>query len=418
MSNFTPEWKLIIADGTIYTNVAIAEISHQAGRDDIYQQPNPSYIQMTLISGEDQNYDLQIDDGVSLQVKDSSGTYRTIFGGNITDIQTSVNATGSIGTVFSYQIIAMGSLAKLAKIITTGILSQDEDGDQIYKLLYNIFLNQWNEVSASQTWATYDSTVTWAIAENIGLGDIDRPGTYTMENRTSNEDTIYNIASAIASSAFGVLYEDSEGNISYADTQHRQNYLAANGYTEISANTALGNGLATITRSGDIRNQIAINYGNNFGSQKTAQDTQSISLYGYKSETINSLIHSATDAEAVANRYIALRAFPRAFFEQITFPITNPELDNTDRDALLGIFVGQPLRITDLPVQLASTGQFEGYVEGWSWSTAFNELFLTINLSPIEFSQVAVQWEDVSASEYWNTLSAILTWENAIGAVA
>jgi len=418
MSNFTPEWKLIIADGTIYTNVAISDISHQAGRDNIYQQPNPSYIEMTLISGEDQNYDLQINDGVSLQIKDSTGSYRTIFGGNITDIQTSVSVAGSIGTVFSYQIIAMGSLAKLAKIITTGILAQDDDGDQIYDLLYNIFLNSWSEVSASQNWATYDNVITWATAENIGLGEIDRPGTYTMENRGSSEDTTYNIASAIATSAFGVLYEDAEGNISYADTQHRQNYLAANGYTEISANTAIGAGLSTVVRSGDIRNKIAINYGNNYGSQKTAEDIQSISLYGYKAETLNSLIHSATDAQTVANRYISLRAYPRSFFEQITFPITNPELDDTDRDALLNIFVGQPINITDLPVQLASTGQFQGYVEGWSWSTAFNELFLTINLSPIEFSQVAVQWEDVSASEYWNTLSAILTWENAIGAVA
>lgn len=418
MSNFTPEWKLIIDGAIEYTNVAIADISHQAGRENIYQQPNPSYIELNLISGENENYDLKINDGVSLQIKDSTGTYRTIFGGNITDIQTSVNITGSIGTVFSYQIIAMGSLAKLAKIITTGILAQDQDGDQIYDLLYNIFLNSWNEISASQNWATYNSSITWATAENIGLGEIDRPGTYTLENRGSNEDTIYNIASQIATSAFGVLYEDSEGNISYADTQHRQNYLANNGYTEISANTALGNGLATTMRAGDIRNQVAINYGNNYGSQKTASDTQSISLYGYKAETIQSLIHSATDAQAVADRYIALRAYPRPFFEQITFPITNPEIDNTDRDALLQIFVGQPIRITDLPVQLSSTGQFEGYVEGWSWSTAFNELFLTINLSPIEFSQVAVQWEDVSASEKWNTLSAILTWENAIGAVA
>lgn len=418
MSNFTPEWKLIVDGTTEYTNVAIADISHQAGRENIYQQPNPSYIELNLISGEDENYDLRINDGVSLQIKDSTGTYRTIFGGNITDIQTSVNKTGSIGTVFSYQIIAMGSLAKLAKIITTGILAQENDGNQIYDLLHNLFLNQWNEVSASQNWETYNATIDWAHAENIGLGEIDRPGTYTMENRGSSEDTIYNIASQIATSAFGVLYEDAEGNISYADTQHRQNYLAANGYTEISANTALGNGLATVMRSGDIRNQVAINYGNNFGSQKTASDAQSIALYGYKAETIQSLIHSAADAQAVANRYIALRAFPRPFFEQITFPITNPEIDNTDRDALLKIFVGQPIRITDLPVQLSSTGQFEGYVEGWSWSTAFNELFLTINLSPIEFSQVAVQWEDVSTSEYWNTLSAILTWENAIGAVA
>jgi hypothetical protein len=250
------------------------------------------------------------------------------------------------------------------------------------------------------------------------LGEIDRPGVYEMENRGSSEDTIYNIASAIATSAFGVLYEDSNGNISYADTQHRQNYLANNGFTEISANTAIGSGLGTITRSGDIRNQVVINYGNNFGSAKTAQNLQSIETFGFKAETINSLIHDATDAQDVADRYIALRAFPRAFFEQITFPITNPELDDTDRDALLGIFVGQPIKITDLPVQIAQNEQFEGYVEGWSWSTAFNELFLTINLSPIEFSQVAVKWEDVSASEYWNTLSAILTWENAIGAVA
>lgn len=418
MSNFTPEWKLIIDGGTEYTNVAISDISHQAGRDNIYQQPNPSYIELSLISGESENYDIRINDGVSLQIKDSTGIFKTIFGGNITDISTSVNATGSIGTVFSYQITAMGSLAKLAKIVTTGVLARENDGDQIYDLLFNIFLNQWNEVSASQTWAAYDPTTTWLDAENIGLGEIDRPGIYEMENRASNEDTIYNIASAIATSAFGVLYEDAEGNISYADTQHRQNYLANNGFTNVSANSALGNGLATVVRSGDVRNQVIINYGNNYGSQKTAENLQSISLYGYKSETINSLIHDATDAQDLANRYIALRAFPSAFFEQITFPITNPELSDLERDALLNIFVGQPIKITDLPIQLASTSQFQGYVEGWSWSTAFNELFLTINLSPIEFSQVAVKWEDVSASENWNTLSAILTWENAIGAVA
>jgi hypothetical protein len=93
-------------------------------------------------------------------------------------------------------------------------------------------------------------------------------------------------------------------------------------------------------------------------------------------------------------------------------------LDDTDRDALLQIFVGQPITITDLPAQIAPQGFFEGYVEGWSWSTSFNQLFLTINLSPIEFSTIVQQWEDVSASEAWNTLSGILTWQSAIGVIA
>jgi hypothetical protein len=167
-----------------------------------------------------------------------------------------------------------------------------------------------------------------------------------------------------------------------------------------------------------VRNSVAINYGNNFGSQKIASDATSIGIYGYKAETINSTIHDATDAQNVANRYISLRAFPKPNFDSITFPITNPELDDTDRDALLGIFIGQPIRITDLPFQIATEGFFEGYVEGWNWSTSFNQLFLTINLSPIEFSAVFQDWSEVNASEAWNTLSGTITWQTAIGVIS
>jgi hypothetical protein len=417
MTVFTPEYKLTV-NGVEYTNVAISDIAHQAGREDIYSQPNPSYLQIELVALNNENYNFQINDGIALQVKDSTNAFITLFGGNITDLTTEVATTSSIAKTYSYTILALGSLAKLPKIITDGILAQDDDGDQIYALLADLLLNNWNEVPAAETWAGYDPTTTWTNAENTGLGEIDRPGQYEMENRTSSPDTIYNIASKIADSAFGVLYEDNQGRIGYADAIHRQNYLANNGYTDLSANTAIGAGLRTLVRSADVRNDIYINYGNNYGSQVSATDATSIANFGYKGETINSLLHDATDAQAVADRYIDLRAYPRPLLDSITFPITNSEIDDADRDALLGIFIGQPLRITDLPVQIAPTGQFEGYVEGWRWSTRFNELFLTINLSPIEFSQVALQWEQVSASEAWNTLSAILTWENAIGAVA
>jgi len=417
MTVFTPDWKLTI-NAVEYTDVAISNISHQAGRDDIYSQPNPSYIQIELIALNNENYNLQVNDGISLQVKDSTNTYRTLFGGNITDIITEVATASSIAETFTYTVLALGSLAKLPKVIYNGTLAQDDDGDQIWELLSELFLNNWNEVPAAETWSGYDATTTWANAENVGLGEIDRPGVYELENRTADPDTTYNIASLIANSALGVLYEDNEGRISYADTTHRQNYLANNGYTEISANTAIGAGLKVLTRGADVRNEIILNYGNNYGSQKTAIDLTSIATFGYRGETLNTVLHDATDAQAVADRFIALRSYPRALFDSITFPLTNSAIDDSDRDALLQIFVGQPMRITDLPVQIAPTQQFEGYVEGWRWSTRFNELFLTINLSPIEFSQVALAWDQVSASEAWNTLSAILTWENAIGAVA
>ena len=413
MTVWTPDWKLTVA-GIDYTDIAIADITHQSGRSDIYSQPNPSYLQIALVALSGQTLPFAINDSLSLQVKNSSGSYVNLFGGDITDITVEVGATGSVATVVNYTILAMGSLVKLAKELYSDAISQDEDGNQIYDLLSSVLLGTWNDVPAAETWAGYDPTETWAQAVNIGLGEIDQPGLYTMQSRGGGQapDTIYNIASLIASSAFGYLYEDNQGNIGYADADHRQNYLLTNGYVDLDANHALGSGLSTITRSGDIRNDIIINYGSNFSQEKTASSASSIALYGYKGESINSTIHSAADAQEVADRYIAQRAFPLPAFQSITFPITNPEMDDSDRDNLLTVFMGQPLNIQNLPTQI-SAGEFEGYVEGWSWRTRFNELFLTINLSPVAFSQVAMRWNTVPIGEAWNTLSNTLTWEYA-----
>jgi len=411
MTVWNPDWKLIVS-GVDYTDITISDIQHQAGRDDIYSQPNPSYVQISLVALNGQTLPFDINDSLDLQVKNSAGTYVSLFGGDITDVSVSVGATGSIATVVEYTIIAMGSLARIAKEIWNDNISQDEDGNQIYEILSSVLLGTWNDVPSATTWATYNATETWENAVNLGLGEIDQPGLYTMTAQSNLTDTIYNVVADIANSAFGYIYEDNAGNIGYADADHRQNYLLTNGYVDLDAGHALGAGLSTVMRSGDVRNDIYINYGNNFNSQETATDLASIALYGYKAETINSRIQGSVDAQAIADRYIAQRAYPLPKFQSITFPITNPEIDNSDRDALLGVFMGLPVYLTNLPNQI-SGGEFEGYVEGWSWSTRFNELFLTINVSPVAFSQVAMRWNTTPATEAWNTIDPTLTWEYA-----
>jgi len=411
MSVWTPDWKLTVG-GVDYTDIAISDIQHESGRTDIYLQPNPSYIQISLVALNGQTLPFDINDSLDLQVKNSAGTYVSLFGGDITDVTVAVGATGSIATVVEYTLIAMGSLARIAKEIWNDNISQDEDGNQIYEILSSVLLGTWNDVPAASQWATYNATETWENAVNLGLGDIDQPGLYTMTAQSNLTDTIYNVVADIANSAFGYIYEDNAGNIGYADADHRQNYLLTNGYVDLDAGHALGAGLSTVMRSGDVRNDIYINYGNNFNSQETATDAASIALYGYKAETINSRIQGSVDAQAIADRYIAQRAYPLPKFQSITFPITNPEIDNSDRDALLGVFMGLPIYLTNLPNQI-SGGEFEGYVEGWSWSTRFNELFLTINVSPVAFSQVAMRWNTTPITEAWNTIDPSLTWEYA-----
>jgi hypothetical protein len=415
MTAFTPEY-LVKINGTVLTDVTLANFTITSGRTDIYSQPVAGYCQIQLINFNNQSYPFNVGTGLTIEVKNTSGTFIPIFGGYVTDYGTSVNTAGAVGSTTLLTIVALGALSKLPKFIDSGVLSKDYDGDQIYELLSGYLLAQWNEVPAAQTWAAYDPTVTWANAGNIGLGEIDRPGNYEMIARTASLTDIYSLVSQIATSALGYIYEDANGNIGYADSTHRQDYLANNGYVELDAGQALASGIATTVKSGDIRNKYTIGYGGG-NNTYTAEDLQSQSLYGLQAQSFTSNIDKLVDATAVADRYIALRSFPYAQFESITFPLGNPEIDNTDRDALLNVFMGMPVWIQNLPNNI-NDGSFQGYVEGWTFRASMNDLSLTFNASPVNFSQVAVKWEQVNAAETWNTLNTSLTWLNAIGAVA
>ena len=416
MTAYTPDYKVLV-NGVELSNITIADLTITSGRTDIYQQPVAGYCQLSLLNFNNTTYDFNVGSGITVEVTNSVGAYIPIFGGLVSDFTITVNSAGSLGYTTIATVTALGALSKLPKIIDPGQLSQDQDGDQIYSLLSGYLLGSWNDVPAAQTWASYNPTETWANAVNIGLGEIDRPGDYDMISRPSNNTDLYSLCTAIATSAFGVLYEDANGNIGYADQTHRQDYLQNNGYTTLDANHANGLGLSATTRAGDLRNRFTINSGQNAGHTYTAQDLISQAIYGVYGEEYTSRIRQVADAEALADRYIELRANPYPKFQSITFVLGNPEIDNADRDALISIFLGQPVWIQNLPPNITG-GSFQGYIEGWTFRASLNNLSVTFNASPVNFSQVAVKWEQVNAAETWNTLNPALTWLTAIGAVA
>jgi hypothetical protein len=414
MSLWNPEYQILI-DNVDYSSSTIANLTITSGRTSIYEQPVAGYCSVELINFDNVDYPWTVGTDILISIKDSSGAYVNLFGGFISDLEISVQAAGATGFVTSARITALGALARLARANWELDLAKEYDGDQIYTILSDLLLNNWNEVAPALTWANYDPTTTWADAENVGLGEIDQPGQYEMIARAADPISSYTIAAQIAQSALGYLFEDSAGRIGYADALHRQNYLAANGYTTISANTSIGVGLKSITRTGDVRNFITLFYGN--GSDINVSDLESISQYGKFGEIFDTNLHDATEAAAVAARRLQLKAYPRAFFDSIQFPLGSPEIDDADRDDLLNIFMGLPLEITNLPPNIVN-GIFQGYVEGWTFQSSYNALSITVNASPIEFSQITLRWNQVSALESWNTINNTLTWENAIGAVA
>ena len=410
MTAWNPVWEVSI-DGDTFTSVTLSNVSIISGRTDIYSQPLAGYCTIELINTNNADFSIDVNDSFTLRVKKSNGTFLSIFGGFVTDIDQSVKSAGSVGVVQSFKITALGALSKLPKTLTNGVLSKAKDGDQIYTILEPVFINQWNEVAPSLTWSNYSpATETWANAQNVGLGEIDRPGDFELTARSSDETDVYSLISDLATSGLGYIYEDSQGRICYADSTHRVQYVAANGYTQLSANDALARGIATSRRIGDIRNKVTITYKANATS--TAQNDTSIALYGQQAQNIQTTLENAVDAATEAAFYLALRANPQSLFKSITFELTNPELDDSDRDALLGVFMGLPVYITDLPANLAG-GSFEGFVEGFSFNAGFNKLSVTLNVSPVAFSLQYVNWTQVSGAEAWNTLVPTLQWINA-----
>ena len=411
MSQWNPIWKLEI-NGVDYTNLILSNLTITSGRTDIYSQANAGYCNIELINLDQTNYTFAINESISISVQDSTATFVPIFGGTITDLTISVSEIGSVAYAQTYTMIALGALSRLPRIITTGILPHEFDGDQIYRVLSEILFNQWQQVPAAETWAAYDPTVQWQGAENNGLGEIDQPGDFDLAARSSSVIDVYSLVAGLATSGLGQLYEDAQGRISYADSTHRSQYLSANGYVDLDANQANGKNLQIRTRSGDVRNSITLKYGANSNNEVSDSDPASIALYGNLSQIISTTLHNHADAETQAAFYLELRAYPNAQFNQFAFDLTNPEIDDGDRDSLINTFMGQPLRVSNLPLNMNS-GEFLGFVEGWTFAAAYNELSLTMNVSPLAFSLQAFRWENVPIVEQWQDVSATLDWANA-----
>jgi hypothetical protein len=411
MTIFNPIWRVTIG-GVQYQTAILSNLVITSGRTNIYEQAQAGYTNFEIINLDQSNVPIGINDAVTIELQDSTSTFIPIFGGSVVEVGIAVAEVGSVDYAQRISIIALGALARLPKALTDGVLSKEFDGDQIYTILSEVLFASWAEVPAALTWAAYDPTTQWQDAENTGLGEIDRPGNYELAARSSSRTDVYSLVSALATSGLGYIYEDSSGRIGYSDSTHRTNYLAANGYVELTANHALASGLSIQQRAGDVRNSITIQYDATSSSERSASDPASIALYGQLSQIISTTLHNSSDALDQANFYLSLRAYPRFNFNNITYELTNPELDDVDRDALIGVFMGMPVEIADLPLNMNS-GDYLGFVEGWTFSARYNQISISMILSPISFSLQAMRWNDVPVIEAWNTVNPTLDWINA-----
>ena len=408
-----PQWRVTVGDD-VYTTVT--SVSFASGRLDIDRQPTAGYCQVQIVNTDGSPFTINVTESILLELKNSSGTYVTVFGGEVSDFNIGVRSPDETGFITTGTVLGIGALAKLTKAVYNTALAEGLDGAQISTILGNALNLSWAEVTPTVTWDTYPATVTWAEAESY-IGTIDS-GFYTMINLAASATAkSQTLVDQIATSALGQIYEEKDGDVSYDDADHRSNYLAANGFTNLDGSYATPTSITSQTQIARIRNSLIYKYAAGYGSTYSTSDTDSIASYGLFEKSSESNIKNLADITDIASRELNLRKNPRGSLGAIKFRLDNPDMPSAMLDSLIGVFFGQPVLITNLPSNLLD-GTFDGFVENVALNATPTYVDITLYVSATDFSLSTTQWETVTpASLIWTGVNATLTWTNATGAL-
>ena len=120
-----PEWRVTVGDD-VYTTVT--SVSYASGRLDIDRQPTAGYCQVQIINTDNTPFTINVTEPITLELKNSSGTYITVFGGEVSDFNIGVRSPEETGFITTGTILGIGSLAKLTKAVYNTALAEGLDG--------------------------------------------------------------------------------------------------------------------------------------------------------------------------------------------------------------------------------------------------------------------------------------------------
>lgn len=411
MTDYDPYPTVTFGGTTTYADKTISSISIRMGRDDVMDQPQPGYASIRLWTDASEPLNVALSQSVSVSIdKGTTGTQQ-IFYGTISDIDITLDAYGSDGSIAIYSITAVGPLAQLnRRLVGAAGFAKENDGTRILNILSEAFLTEWDDVSPTLTWASVPVATTWDSYDAVGqalvdslVGNIDTPGQYELMAYSDGDADAYTLAVEAANSGRGVLWENGTGSLHYDDYSARS--LATP--LELTADDILANGLRTAAQWGEIVNDAIVTYR---AGETEARDEQSIILYGQLTGTRTTTLHNLADAEAQAADFIESRAYPRMYPETITVPLHSPTVSDATRDALAAVYNGLRVSTTALPAVFGTT--FDGFVEGYTWNLTRYTAELALTCSAYSETYSSIIWYQIPPTQDWATYNASTQWED------
>jgi hypothetical protein len=375
---WTPQPTVTI-NGTNRKSITLQNVEISYGRSGVWEQARAGYAIMTILNtGTDYGFDMN--QSVSIKVKNSVGTDVTVFTGKISSVDNGLAASGSIGSLSTQTITAVAPFADMSrKLIGDSNYPKEYDTDRMTRIL-------------TEAGVTIDA--------------VDTPAIYEFMVRDALLTDAYTLAADFAQQADGYIYETASGKVGFANESHRFNYVNSNGYTIIPNNYILWDSVSSRKTLADIMNSIVVTYR---AGSATSDDTTSQTTYGKVAGSVTTTLHNLADAQIQADRYITLRAYPRTSLSSFTIPIDSANVSDANRDKFISMSMGFPVQISSLPIAIKNT-VYRGFVEGYSFSINQYQMVMNLLTTDTAYSMTPTRWQDVSASLIWSAVGSTVQW--------
>jgi hypothetical protein len=371
----------VTVDGVDFSSKAINAVSVTYGRSSYWEQARAGYATVEIVNWDDTDYAFEINDSVVVTVDNASAVARTVFTGKVTNITSRMVAVGSVEEVAVITLTAVGPFAAMSRKIIGG----------------SGYAKQMDSARMSAIFT--DAGVTVDV--------VDTPGIYEFTVISDFSTDAYSTAAKYAGMANGYIYETADGKVGFANESRRIVDVNANGYMAIPENYILWRSVSSSKSLGDVLNSITLSYKAN--ASVNASDTTSQGLYGVLGATIATELENLSEAQELADKYVALRRVPQINMSSFTVQLDSPNVSSADLDDLIQMTMGKAISISGLPVPLNPINYY-GFVEGWILQVTRNQAAISLTTSEASYSIQPTRWQDVNATLAWNAVGATVQW--------
>ena len=356
------------------------------GRDDTDSQPEASSCTLD-ISTDTQDADLPatLDVGALVKVTTTvGGTVLVRFSGKVTDISQGWDEAGEETPDEAVaQVIATGSVADLGRrTVGDTPWPQQLDGARVSAIL--------------------------AAAGVVLSPATSDPGTVQILARDVDSQPALDLAQAVASDAGGIVWTTRNGEIRYADADHRRGTQAA---LVLDACDVLVTPTWQRTTAGLI-NDVSIGYGVAADGadqpRYTASRQDSISKWGEYSLSSSTQLAALADATAMGNLLLTRNREPVWILSAL--PIDVADLTQAETVALLSLELGDLITVTGLPAAGTVPTTATLWVEGWTETLTWAGHQLELTVSGYCRTVPAPRWNDLDPALTWDQMGT--TWVN------